>query len=178
MKPDGTDLRQLTFDGRNTNPHAAPDGGSVVYTHQSNGANNVWRVSIEGGDASQIVEQQSSNPRVSPDGNFIACGLTTDGATKLAILPVAGGAPVKLFDVPPTYNFNNAIRWSPDGRSVSYRDWANGIWSQPVAGGKPELLKGLPAEKLYYYSWSPGGRQFAFTRGRELRDAVLITDFK
>ena len=51
------------------------------------------------------------------------------------------------------------------------------LYPQPVAGGKPELLAGLPAEKFYTFSWSPGGKQFAFTRGREVRDVVHITDF-
>ena len=115
---------------------------------------------------------------LSPDGKFIACGYFSDGKTKLAIVLVAGGAAdIKLFDVPSTYNFTNSIRWSPDGRFIGYRDWANGVWAQPVAGGKPELLEGLPAEKFYTFNWSPGGKQFAFTRGREVRDGVLITDF-
>ncbi|MBC7898879.1 MAG: PD40 domain-containing protein, partial [Saprospiraceae bacterium] len=39
-------------------------------------------------------------------------------------------------------------------------------------------IEGLPEEKLYHYDWSPDGKQFAFTRGREVRDAVLITDFR
>ncbi|MGI8639172.1 MAG: hypothetical protein ACR2MG_04390 [Pyrinomonadaceae bacterium] len=41
-----------------------------------------------------------------------------------------------------------------------------------------KLLEGLPAEKLYQYEWSPDGKQFAFTRGREVRDVVLISDFR
>jgi len=34
----------------------------------------------------------------------------------------------------------------------------------------------LPEEKLYAYGWSRDGKQFAFTRGTEIRDVGLITD--
>lgn len=66
-------------------------------------------------------------------------------------MPIEGGTPVKMFDIPPTYNFDGSIRWSRDGGSIAYRDWANGVWRQSVNGGKPERLEGLPAEKLYQY---------------------------
>ncbi len=176
---DGADLRQLTFDGgKNSFPHSAPDGKTIVYTHNSDNGNFVWRISIEGGEATQITDAECFNARVSPDGNFIACGYGFDGKMKLAIVPITGGAPVRLFDVPPTYNFDGSLRWSPNGHFISYRDWANGVWSQSIDGGAPNRLEGLPAEKLYQFDWSPDGKQFIFTRGREIRDVVLISDFR
>ncbi len=178
MNSDGSDLRQLTFDGHNSYPHSTPDGRNIVYTHTSNGTNSAWRVSIEGGEAIQITDAESYNARVSPDGNFIAYGHVASGKAKLAIMRITGGGPLKLFDVPSTYNFNGSIRWSRDGKFVSYRDWTNGVWQQSINGGELKRLTGLPAEKLYQYDWSPDGKQFAFTRGREVRDAVLITDFR
>lgn len=179
VETNGGNLRQITFDGKNSYPHSTPDGKWIVYQHGGDdGENSVWRVSIEGGEAVRITGKQSSNPRVSPDGNFIACGYAENGKTKLAVFPIEGGEPVKLFDIPPTYNFNGSIRWTRDGRFISYRDWKNGVWSQSVDGGEPKRLEGLPAEKLYHYEWSPDGKQFAFTRGREVRDVVLLTDFR
>ncbi len=178
MNSDGADLRQLTTSGKNTVPHTTPDSKSIIFTHESDGANSAWRISIEGGEATKIIEAECYNARVSPDGNFIACGYQFEGKTKLAIVPTTGGAPTKLFDVPPTHNFGGSIRWTRDGRFISYRDWANGLWSQSVEGGAPKLLKGLPEEKLYQYEWSPDSKQLAFVRGREIRDVVLITDFR
>jgi Tol biopolymer transport system component len=66
----------------------------------------------------------------------------------------------------------------PDGKAVTYRDWVNGVWKQPLAGGKPERLAGLPEEKLYAYTWSPDGKRFAFVRGSEIRDVILLRNIK
>jgi Tol biopolymer transport system component/DNA-binding winged helix-turn-helix (wHTH) protein len=178
MNSDGSDLRQLTFDGGNSYPHPTPDGKTIVYTHNANGANFAWRILIDGGEGVQITSVEAFNARVSPDGNFIACGSVENGKQKLAIVPITGGEPLKLFDVPPTYNFDGSIRWTRNGKSITYRDWANGVWQQNVTGGEAKRLEGLPAEKLMHFDWSPDGKQLAFTRGREVRDAVLITDFR
>ena len=178
INSDGSDLRQLTFDGKNSVPHSTSDGKAIVYTHAVDGANSAWLISIDGGEARRITDAECYNARVSPDGNFIACGYVDDGKTKLAILLVTGGTPAKLLDIPPTYNFDGSIRWTREGKSVTYRDWTNGIWSQSVDGGEPKRLAGLPVEKLYHYEWSPDGKHLAFTRGREVRDVVLITDFR
>jgi Tol biopolymer transport system component len=70
------------------------------------------------------------------------------------------------------------LRWTTDGTAVAYRDWVNGIWRQPVDGGAPQRLSGLPEEKLFAYGWSPDGKQFAFTRGAETRDVVLMRNLR
>jgi Tol biopolymer transport system component len=113
------------------------------------GQSSVWRVAADGSEAVRIVDGESSYPRVSPDGKYFACGYASNGKTVLAIFPITGGAPVKLLDVPKTYNFTNAIRWKPDGKSITYRDWANGIWEQSVEGSEPHRVAGLPEEKTH-----------------------------
>lgn len=177
-RTDGSDLQQLTFEGSNSDPHAMPDSKTVVFTHSADGVNSAWRVSIDGGDAAQVTAAECQDARISPDGKFIACGARVDGKSQLTIIAVEGGVRSMSFEVPPTHNFDGSIRWSRDGRSISYRDWLNGIWSQSIDGGEPKRLEGLPAEKLYTYDWSPDGKQLAFTRGRQVRDAVLITGFR
>ncbi|MEP6902434.1 MAG: hypothetical protein ABJA66_11835 [Actinomycetota bacterium] len=135
-------------------------------------------ISVESGEAIRITDKESSYPRVSPDGKFVACGYDDNGKMRLAIIPVEGGEPVKLFDVPKTYNFSGTIHWTQDGKFITYRDWANGIWRQAVEDGEPQRLEGLPEEKIYTFSWSRDGKQLAFTRGKETLDAVLISDFR
>jgi hypothetical protein len=54
----------------------------------------------------------------------------------------------------------------------------NGIWRQPIEGGPPHRLAGIPEEQSFPYGWSRDGRMFAFTRGRALADVVVISKTK
>jgi Tol biopolymer transport system component len=173
---DGTDLRQLTTGG-GCSPDITPDGTSIVYVSNRGGKETLWTISLEGREPVQLTRKESLDPKVSPDGKFIACGYRADerSPVRLAILDSRDGSLVKMFDMPRSTNFNGGIEWMPDGKAVTIRDWANGIWKQDVGGGAPVTLEGLPQEKLYAYDWSRDGRTFAFSRGRGIADAVLIT---
>ena len=177
---DGTDLKQLTSGGHNRKPYVSPDGTWVVYNSIRNGLSTLWRVSIDGGDPVQLTDKPAEGAGISHDAKFIACSYTAQPNTRnqLAIIPADGGSPLKLFDLPRLANFTLGARWTPDGKAVTYRDWANGIWRQSIDGGKPERLKGLPEEKLYSYAWSRDGKQFAFVRGSEIRDVILLQNKK
>ncbi|MFL6230335.1 MAG: winged helix-turn-helix domain-containing protein [Pyrinomonadaceae bacterium] len=178
---DGGRLLQLTTGGANVQPSVSPDGRWVVYVSTRDRLTTLWRVPASGGEPVRLSDRSAGWPRVSPDGKLIACEYSAPdgpGHTKLALIPIDGGPPVKLFDVPDSANFRYGTRWTPDGAAVTYRDWFNGIWRQPLAGGAPQRLAGLPEEKLYAYGWSRDARQFAFTRGAEIRDVVLIRDLR
>ena len=178
---DGGNARQLTQGGGNTQPHVSPDGRWVLYISSRDGLNGLWRISIGGGDPVRLTDKPTSWPRISPDGTQVACGYVAEresGQQRLAVMAIDGTGPVKLFDVTRLANFRNGIRWTPDGVAVTYRDWADGIWRQPLSGGEPQRVPGLPQEKLFTYGWSPDGQRFAFTRGTERRNAVLLTNFR
>lgn len=173
--PDGSDLRQLTTSGANSQPHVSPDGKWIVFVSRQNGRNELMKISVDGGEAIRLAENANLTPRVSPDGKLVAYGYGSDEQLKLAVISIDGGAAVKVFSTPRLANFTIGIRWSPDGKFIAYRDWANGLWKQRVEGGEPERIAGLPEEKLYAYGWSPDGKRFAFTRGQEIRDVVLLS---
>jgi Tol biopolymer transport system component len=179
-KTDGSELKQLTSGGLNKEPKVSPDGKWAVYTSFRDRIWTLWRVPLVGGEPLRLTEKPSSGAGVSHDGKLIACAYNEPSSSQiqLAIIPAEGGAPLKLFNVPRLANFGLGVRWTPDDKAVTYRDWANGIWRQPLDGAKPERLKGLPEEKLYAYAWSRDGKQFAFVRGSEIRDVILLRDMK
>lgn len=174
---DAANLRQLTKDGNNSQPHVSPDGKSVVYNSFRDGVNILFRISSDGGEPVKLAES-AIWARVSPDSKLVACAHARDGKTKLAVLSLENGEVLNSFDIPRTANFRYGIRWMPGGRAITYRDWINGIWKQDLDGGEPVRLEGLPQEKLYAYGWSRDGKWFAFTRGMEIRDVVLVSDSK
>lgn len=175
---DGGDPQQLTSDGGNTNPSITPDGNWVVYRHTNGGNGSIWRVPLTGGKAFMITDQPIVLPQVSPDGNFLAGVLSIDEQRKLIILSIASGEIIRSFEVPQTANFRYWLCWSPDGKSITYPDEVNGIWSQPSLSGPPVRLENLPQDKLFAHAWSRDGKQLAFGQIREVRDAVLITNIR
>src|SRR5262249_13433820 len=153
------------------------DGQWIWYSADTpGGLHSIWKVPIDGGEPVRMTDRSSSYPSVSPDGTMFACSYSGDGdeGTKLAVLPIEGGEPVYLFDVPPKTTFAVGLRWTPDGKSIVYRDFGPGLWQQRLSGGGPEKILELPGETIYAFDWSPDGRQFAIAHGEAIRDVVLI----
>jgi eukaryotic-like serine/threonine-protein kinase len=173
---DGGNLRQLTTGGNNLLPQFTPDGKWLVYWSTQNGVATVSRMPSEGGESVRLTEKEAIFPRLSPDGKSVACGYAAEAGKpmKLAVIRVEDGHIVKLFDVPPTVSFIDSVRWTRDGNAVVYLDRASGIWRQAINGGRPERIEGLPGEEIFNYEWSRDGKLFAYTRGREISDVVLI----
>jgi Tol biopolymer transport system component/DNA-binding winged helix-turn-helix (wHTH) protein len=177
---DGSDLRQLTDTG--AHPNVSPDGKWIVYdtcdydASDDDDLGEIYRVSIDGGQPERLTNKRASFPRVSPDSRLIACAYEDEGKTKLAILPIQGGTPLKLFDVPRLADLRTAAQWTPDGTAVTYRDWRNGVWRQNLKGGTPERLAGLPEERFFGYGWSRDGKWFAFTRVIHTGNVLLMID--
>lgn len=44
--------------------------------------------------------------------------------------------------------------------------------------GEPKRVEGLPHEKFYNFAYSKDGKWFAFVRGQEIRDVVMISNSK
>lgn len=170
---DGTDLVRLTDNDVAAQPDVSSDGRWVVYITSLESSGELWRTTISGDDPVKLADH-ASWPRVSPDSRFVASEYIVDGQSKLAVFPIDGGAPVQLFNVPRLANLRYGVRWTADGKTLTYRDWANGLWRQELSGGSPQRIKGLPNEKIYAYDWSPDGKYLAYTRGTEMKDVVLI----
>lgn len=170
---------QLTHGGRNSQPHASPVGDQVVYTSRAQDRTGLWRMPVNGGEPVLLEEDTTIlGGRISPDGRLVAYGQDANGELRISVVTIDGGAPLVQFGTPASANLNLGVRWSPDGKFICYRDWHNGYWSQSLAGGEPTRIEGLPTEKLYAFDWSRDGRSFAFVRGGEITDVVLITDAK
>jgi len=52
-------------------PQVSVDGKRVYYVSWESGAGTVWRVSINGGQPSQVISESSYYPELSPDGKLL-----------------------------------------------------------------------------------------------------------
>ncbi|HEX8148056.1 MAG TPA: winged helix-turn-helix domain-containing protein [Pyrinomonadaceae bacterium] len=171
---------QLTNGGFDLRPDISPDGRWVVYMSVIKDSPTLWKTSIDGGEAAvQLSDKIASVPRVSPDGRFIACfyRAQVDTYSKIAVLPFDGGEPVKVFDRSPTTFVEAGIRWTPDGRALSFidnRDGVSNVWLQPLDGSPAKQLTNFTSETIFRFAWSPDGKMIVAERGTETGDIVLI----
>lgn len=184
MDIDGENSMPLTSDpGSEAEPSVSPDGRWVVYSvTDSANKTTIWKVGIGGGTPVQLTKVESGRPVVSPDGKFAACEfgeVTPDSPVKLAIIPIDGGPPAKLFDLPLVLK-SRVFRWAPDGKSLIYfdsRDRVHNLWSQPLDGGVPKQLTDFKADRIFRFDVSPNG-EFVFARGTDASDVVMISNFR
>lgn len=182
MDIDGRNAAQLTNGSNEVAPAVSPDGQWVVYSSIDGDRVSLWRVAIDGSKMSRLTDKSVYNPSVSPDGKWIACLYQKDPTLPdltLAVIPFAGGEPVKTFPLPPTTFAEAGLRWTPDGQALAYvnnQAGVSNIWSQSLTGGQPKQLTDFTSEQIFRFAWSPDGKQFIFERGAKITDAVLISD--
>jgi Tol biopolymer transport system component/DNA-binding winged helix-turn-helix (wHTH) protein len=183
---DGGDPKPVTHVAGDTLPSVSLDGHWVVYLSELSGNMTLWKAPIEGGNPVQINGSASTFPVTSPDGKWIACyqfhpqeqgGL----GYVVAIIPFEGGTPQKFFKISPAASLEVGLAWSPDGQALQYVETTNGISnlvSQPLSGGPPKQLTHFRTDKILSFAWSRDGKQLAVSRGREISDVVLLSDFR
>lgn len=173
MDVDGGNPKQLTFGDRNFQSFVSADNRWVYYKSWENDVGELRRVSIDGSTPEILNDKETSWLSFSPDSKYFAASYKTD-KYRLAIFEAATNQIIRQFDLPKNATMSIGSRWSPDSRAVAYRDRNDGYWLQAIEGGEPQKMEGLPKEKFYNFAWSKDGQQFAFVRGQEIRDVVLI----
>ena len=177
---DGKETR-LTQGLQDFPPSITPDGNWVIYSSTQDDKSVLMKVPGQGGKATQLTDFNAENPSVSADGKWIACSYTPGPgqAALLAIVPISGGKPVRVFPLPGT-SISPPLVWTPDGRAISFINEINGVgnvWQQPVAGGPSTPMTHFTDGRIFNFQWSPDGR-LLLSRGTEIRDAVLFHNFR
>lgn len=180
MDLEGINPVQLTRGTGEDFPSSTPDGRWVVFARQEQpeAPETLWKVSIDGGEPVQLTRSIASYPSVSPNGKYIACvqgDVSLDDGGKLAIYSIDGGDPVKVF---PQKTYSRTIKWTPDGRAITYIENAvndtSRIWLQPVDGANPKVFAEFGRERIFGLDWSPDQKYLACVRGLWTSNAVLI----
>ena len=97
MSTDGTDIRQITSGGFFDNqPAVSRDGRIVVFSSDRSGAQEIWRVNIDGTGLTQLTTGGGSAPDVTPDGASVLYVSNRGGKETLWRVPIEGGESVQL----------------------------------------------------------------------------------
>lgn len=171
-------VTQLTSGAQDDTPAISPDGKWVVYKAVQGNTSVLMRVPVKGGAPTPLTDYPAHRPAISPDGKWIACFGAPDksGPWELLILPFAGGAPAKVFPLPPAAKLDVRPVWTADGAAISYVNRVNGssnIWNQPVGGGSPKAVTNFQAQDIYQFDWSRDKR-LAVSLGVDNTDAMLL----
>ena len=183
MNMDGSDPKRLAGGGDPmTNPYCSPDGRWVVFKRGPLQSTSLYRVSIDGGEVVALTDKIASPPSVSPDGQLVGFFAAKEKKFELVLIPAAGGAPVKTFDVSPNsrgWLFTRITRWVGDGGLLTYIDNERGvsnIYGLAVRGGAPRQLTHFNTDSIFSFDWSRDGRQLVVARGQLSRQIVLLND--
>lgn len=176
IRPDGSDLKQLTNFGASGNaqiPSWSSDGERLVFafTSASDGSVQIWEIDAQGGNLHQVLKDPSffdTDPQLSPDGtNILFTRCTT---VQCAIFRVnSNGTGLKAithFDHNPDITDFQAT-YSPDGSTIAFANWIRGgllsaIYLMNADGSNihpltpPKLLALAP-------EWSADGTTIAFS---------------
>jgi len=178
---DGSNLKQLTSAGNNLQPAISPDDRWIVYVSEQEEGSTLWRISIDGGQPAQLTYNASSGPQISPDGKQIAfLESSSSMPLHLTVIPFWGNETPKVFPLPlrQPANLAKRMRWSPDGKSLIYKDSLAGLWRQRLDADKPEAVKGFEDLQIYQLAWSLDGKTLAYTRGANMQEIVLLQSTK
>jgi eukaryotic-like serine/threonine-protein kinase len=179
----GSNLKQLTSGTYEDWPDLSPDGQWVIYHGSDSSGDRIWKVSIDGGAPTLLSDKTAQHPIFSPDGKLIACYLREDGSpAQLAVLPVAGGLPLKTFSIPVSVADQwVGPRWTADGKAVTYvltKGGVSNIWIQPLSGEPARQLTNFDQDQIFAFAWSPDGNSLALVRGVNAKSVILMKDFR
>jgi len=124
---------------------------------------------------------------ISPDGKQVVFTSLENGQLHLETIPVQGGPPKRLTDIPST-----EPAYSPDGRLIAFvskrmyttagettrfEHPPGGVWVVPADGGIPVLVADVNSQANYPI-WSPDGRMIAFRADKAIWVVPVFPDGK
>jgi Tol biopolymer transport system component len=136
---EGSGARQLTADGADAeNPTATPDGW-VVYWSGHPDKLGVWKIRMDGSEATQLVSGAVYGTDVSPDGRYATMLVPSPLLNVIKTVEIATRE-VAPFEIRVPYRVASAgiawgrPRWLPDGRAIAFvgedADGLSGIFAQ------------------------------------------------
>jgi predicted ATPase/DNA-binding winged helix-turn-helix (wHTH) protein/Tol biopolymer transport system component len=161
----------------------SPDGTWVAYdVWRTNGVDHdavLKKIPFNGGDPIILSSDGCSVPHFSPDGASISC--VNFSGSQIAVLSAEDGSRISVFDTVKTPLLNSGAHWTPDGKALVYivhQKSVCNLWMQPINGERPKPLTAFTSGSCYSLEFSRDGSRLYIARGDELRDAVLIKNYK
>ncbi|HEX9894912.1 MAG TPA: amidohydrolase family protein [Gemmatimonadales bacterium] len=179
----------LAYDAQ---PRFSPDGKKVVFISDRSGGDNVWIMSLDGEDTTQVTQGNGNlyvSPEYVPDGKYVVASRTggLGGAHKIWMYPVEGGSGLQLTRDPANLKTLGAA-FTPNGRYMWFTarqgDWHyNAAMPQTFLGWYDRETGRISQMSNRYGAGfrpviSPDGRWMTFGGRHETRTGLRIRDLK
>jgi Tol biopolymer transport system component len=147
-------------------PAISPDGSQICFSFRKSGRGGMYIMSSDGTNIRPLAPslEVRSAASWSPDGKWVAVAASEDERARLFLVPVDGGAPVRLVDSP-SYN----PLWSPNGEYILYSEPVQGsqmvvkaITPRKATVQLPEIY--VPYTAATPYRLVPGRKELIFLR--------------
>ncbi|HYG02356.1 MAG TPA: hypothetical protein VD927_07910, partial [Chryseosolibacter sp.] len=179
VRPDGSDLTQLTFSGSKLGPVFNMDGSKIAFRktlEDAEGSGGIWIISSEGLNEEFIYDQSSVEDWNPIDLNEVI-GLRNANTSPIQvvfkIINTSNKIQKRILN-PPGSHDNRIVQYSPDGTRLVYAN-ETGIWVMNADGTEakhilPSYLLGSaylsnekkPGLHCYSPSWHPDGRHIIY----------------
>jgi Tol biopolymer transport system component len=156
------------------------DGHALAYSVFTL-SSNIWSLPIPTGapvgtaaatpitSGTQIVEAMD----VSPDGQWLAFDADGAGSQDIYRLPLGGGEAERVVETPTD---DHRPVWAPDGRSILFYSFVDGVrraFVVPAEGGDPRPLQPGGREEQHTPVWSPDMRHVLYHRPERGVDQIF-----
>jgi Tol biopolymer transport system component len=188
MKLDGSDNRQLTqFNGLDIAPIWSPNGERIAFVSSRSMDVLVWVMDADGGNVQGMPNIRCGDwvSAWSPDGKSVAAVSSMRGKSDIWLIDTQDRTIKQLTQKTDTRR-DFLPAWSPDGNHIAFVSERSGhrdIWLMDRDGtNERRIAKGALGSRemkynvdkqvfdglsFLYLSWSPDGRDLAFTRVNE-----------
>jgi DNA-binding winged helix-turn-helix (wHTH) protein/Tol biopolymer transport system component len=188
----GGNLSKITNgnEGQRRSPQISPDGSSLYYILRDAKGSKIMRLNLLNQKEEIWLEDEKVRCglylKMSPDGKYFACPnwrqrTSSDNDKHNAELAIISTETKSAFQYIPIERISANFHFSPDSKAIEFIsafESGTQIMRQAFNESEPKSILSMPNDRIFNFAWSKNGKNITISRGQQVRDAVLLTDFQ